>query len=158
MKTEQLDQALHQKFVTERARLVFWHDPNAEFTEYLAGGFRGNLADVQLLEIARVGGLSAKLRLEREDLTDQYLVYSTGEVPPADEDWLFDIRLYSTQFHADMASLWLQELGLTSLSLRDHLKARAIFLRNSCYALSCRPRMPCFISCSSSKADLSALT
>ena len=32
-------------------------------------------------------------------------------MPPAEEDWLLDIRLYSAQFHADVASLWLQELG-----------------------------------------------
>ena len=76
----------------------------------------------------QVGGLSAKLRLEREDPTGKYLVYSQGEAPPAEEDWLLDIRLYSAQFHADVASIWLQELGLSSLSLRDHLKARAAFL------------------------------
>ena len=43
---------------------------------------------------------------------------------------MLDIRLYSTQFHANVASLWLQELGLSRLSLRDHLKARATFLGN----------------------------
>ena len=35
MKAEQVDQALHQKFVTEGERLVFWHDPNGEFVEYV---------------------------------------------------------------------------------------------------------------------------
>ena len=128
MKAEQVDQALHQKFVTEGARLVFWHDPNGEFADYVGGGLAGDIADVKVLDVAEVGGLSAKLRLEREDRTGKYLVYSKGEVPPAEEDWLLDIRLYSAQFHADVASLWLQELGLSSLSLRDHLKAREAFL------------------------------
>jgi uncharacterized protein (TIGR02687 family) len=128
MKAEQVDQALFQKFVTDDTRLVFWHDPNDEFTDYIEGGFTGDIAHVQVLNVANVGGLSAKLRLEREDPSGKYLVYSTGEAPPAEEDWLLDIRLYSAQFHADVASLWLQELGLSSLSLRDHLKARAIFL------------------------------
>ena len=130
MKAEQIDQALHQRFVTEGARLVFWHDPNGEFADYVGGGLASDTADVQVLDVAEVGGLSAKLRLEREDRTGKYLVYSKGEVPPAEEDWLLDIRLYSAQFHADVASLWLQELGLSSLSLRDHLKARATFLGN----------------------------
>ena len=58
------------------------------------------------------------------------LVYTKGEAPRTEEDWLLDIRLYSAQFHADVASLWLQELGLSSLSLRNHLKARATFLGN----------------------------
>ena len=130
MKAEQVDQALHQKFVAEGARLVFWHDPNGEFADYVRDGLTGDLAEVQVLDVAEVGELSAKLRLEREDPTGKYLVYSQGKVPPAEEDWLLDIRLYSAQFHADVASLWLQELGLSSLSLRDHLKARAAFLRN----------------------------
>jgi len=128
MKAEQVDQALHQKFVTEDERLVFWHDAPGEFVDYVEGGLTGDIAEVQVLDVAAVGGLSAKLCLEQEDPTGKYLVYSKGEEPPADTDWLLDIRLYSAQFHADVASLWLQELGLSSLSLRDHLKARAAFL------------------------------
>ena len=130
MKAEQVDQALRQKFVNEGARLVFWHDENGEFAEYVAGGLPDDMAAVQVLDLARVGGFSAKLRLEREDPRGQYLVYSQGELPPAEEDWLLDIRLYSAHFHADMASIWLQELGLSGLALRDHLKAREAFLRN----------------------------
>ena len=130
MKAEQVDQALHQKFVTEGERLVFWHDENGEFADYVADGLTGEIADVKLLDVAEVGGLSAKLRLERDDPTSKYLVYTKGSAPPAEEDWLLDIRLYSPQFHADVASLWLQELGLSSLSLRNHLKARATFLGN----------------------------
>ncbi len=128
MKAEQVDQALRQKFLAEGARLVFWHDQNGEFADYVRAGLAGDLAEVKVLEVARVGGLSSKLTLEREDRTGKYLVYSTGQAPPAEEDLLLDIRLYSAQFHADVASLWLQELGLSSLSLRDHLKARTTFL------------------------------
>ncbi len=128
MKASQVDQALSQKFVKEGERLVFWHDSNGEFADYVEGGLTGDIASVQVLDVGALGGLSAKLLLEREDRTGQYLIYSQGEAPGAEEDWLLDIRLYSAQFHADVASLWLQELGLTRLSLRDHLKARAVFL------------------------------
>ena len=128
MKAEQIDQALQQKFVSKGERLVFWHDANGEFTDYIATGLNGSLADIKVLDLASTGGLSTKLRLERDDPTGQYLIYSQGELPPAEEDWLLDIRLYSAQFHADVASIWLQELGLASLSLRDHLKIRASFL------------------------------
>lgn len=128
MKAEQVDQALQQKFITENARLVFWHDENGEFADYIAAGLSGKIAHVQILDLTQVGGFSAKLRLEREDPTGKYLVYSQGESTPAGEDWLLDIRLYSTQFHADVASIWLQELRLSSLALRDHLKVRAAFL------------------------------
>ncbi|MCK4305151.1 MAG: hypothetical protein KAY24_13020 [Candidatus Eisenbacteria sp.] len=75
MKAEQVDKALHQKFITEDARLVFWHDPNGEFADYVAGGLAGAIEDVQVLDVAEVvGGLSTKLRLEREDRTGKYLM------------------------------------------------------------------------------------
>ncbi len=128
MKGHELDKALHQKFVAEDARLVFWHDAEREFADYVADGLPDDLAGVQLLDVGKVGGLAAKLKLETEDTSGKYLVYSSGEYPDAELDWLLDIRLYSTEFHADIASVWLQELGLSTLSLRDHLKARAGFL------------------------------
>ena len=102
MKAEQVDKALHQKFFIEGKRLVFWHDAEGEFAEYvsgvLGGDLVGELAGVQVLDVEQLGGLSAKLRLEREDPTGKYLVYSKGERPVADQDWLLDIRLYSAQF------------------------------------------------------------
>ncbi len=130
MKAEQVDQALRQKFVTDDERLVFWHDANGEFADYIGGGLPEGLVAVKVLDVAAVGALSAKLRLEREDTAGKYLVYSTGDLAHPEEDWLLDIRLYSAQFHADVASIWLQELGLNELYLRDHLKSRAVFLGN----------------------------
>ena len=41
MKAEQVDQALHQKFIEEGERLVFWHDENGEFSDYVAEDFSG---------------------------------------------------------------------------------------------------------------------
>ncbi len=128
MKAEQVDQALHQKFITEGQRLVFWHDAPGEFAEYVRAGLPDGLDDVQVWNVAEQGSFAAKLRFERDGRSGQYLVYSQGEAPPAEEDWLLDIRLYSDTFHADIASLWANELGLSRLSLREQLKSRAAFL------------------------------
>ena len=130
MRAEQVDQALLQKFIAEEERLVFWHDRDGEFADYMADGLSGDLSEVQVLDVAQVGGLSAKLKLEREDPLGKYLIYTRGEELDAEQDWLLDIRLYSAEFHADVASIWLQELELSGLYLRDHLKARAAFLGN----------------------------
>ena len=130
MKAEQVDKALYQKFVGDNERLVFWHDAEGEFGDYVTGGLSGELAAVQVLDVAKHGGLPSKLLLERDDTAGKYLVYSVGDLPAAEEDWLLDIRLYSAEFHADVASIWLHELGLSGLYLRDHLKARAAFLGN----------------------------
>ena len=52
MKAEQVDQALRQKFIDEGERLVFWHDPNGEFSDYVEGGLNGDLAGVQVHDVA----------------------------------------------------------------------------------------------------------
>ena len=127
MKTVEIDQALERKFNEEQARLVFWHDEDSEFGSYLLSGLSGSLSSVQVINANQKGGLATKLFLEREDTEGQYLVYSTGPAPAPEHDWLLDIRLYSENFYADIASIWLQDLALSSLSLRDHLKARAPF-------------------------------
>ena len=130
MKAEQVDQALRQKFVDEDQRIVFWNDENGEFADYIDVGLSAELCEINLLDLREVGGLSAKLRLEQDDPAGKYLVYSQGKMPAAEQDWLLDIRHYSAKFHADVASLWLQELGLVNLSLREHLKSRSKFLSN----------------------------
>jgi hypothetical protein len=45
-------------------------------------------------------------------------------------DWLLDIRLRSRSFHADNASILLEDLGLTSQQLRAHFKERTKFLKS----------------------------
>ena len=130
MKADQVDQALRQKFLEEDQRIVFWDDLEGEFSDYISRGLPSELVAVTVLEPAKLGGLPTKLLIEREDSSGKYLLYSTGEQPSADEDWLLDIRLYGAEFHADVASIWLQELGLSGLFLRDHLKARSEFLGN----------------------------
>ena len=130
MKAEQVDKALHQKFVLDGERLVFWHDPDAEFSDYLADGLNPDLGAVTLIHVNDNGGLPTKLLLEKDDPSGKYLLYRTGARPPAEQDWLFDIRAYSAEFHADIASLWLEELGLTAMYLRGHLRARSAFLGN----------------------------
>ena len=86
MSTSQNNQALQQKFLSDGQRLVFWHDGAGEFADYIEAGLPDELSEIQILELAKVGGLSAKLKLEREDPVGKYLIYSRGEQPQAEED------------------------------------------------------------------------
>ncbi len=130
MKSEQVDQALCQKFITERERIVFWNDPNGEFVDYITQGLPVELANVTVLDPQENGGLSTKLLLENEDQDGQYLLYSSREKPLAEDDWLLDVRLYAAEFHADVSSIWLHELGLNGLGMREHIQKRAVFFRS----------------------------
>lgn len=105
-------------------RIVFWNDPQGEFTENLDALTPDG---VQLLRVDQMGALAAKIRIELEEPQAKFLVYSPQPEPAPEDDWLLDIRLYSKVFTADAASLLLNELGLESQTLRAHLSERKVF-------------------------------
>lgn len=121
----QIHTALKRLFNEEGHRIVFWNDPDQEFRNALRFVVPENVTAVNLEEVAALG---LKIRLEREEPDGKFLLYAPHEEPDPSEDWLLDIRLYSESFRADRASILLQELGLLTASLREHLlKYRKFF-------------------------------
>lgn len=106
-------------------RIVFWHDVDAEFS-----GFVDTMAlqGVQLIRTDEQSNLRIKLQIEGAP-NQCWLLYSNLPEPEPSKDWLLDVRLRSKTFRADSASILLEDLGLTTISLRTHLKERAKFLR-----------------------------
>lgn len=127
MDVTQLQAALVRVFAEEQARLVFWNDPEREFLDSLRDI---KLDDVEILNLDEIAALELKIRLEQEDPKRRYLLYSSGEEPEYQDDWLLDIRLYSRSFRADRASILLDELGLTRQLLRAHISKRRKFFDN----------------------------
>ena len=127
METKQIHDALSRLFEDEEQRLVFWNDPGQEFADILP---TLQLDNVKVLRLDQMGALEAKIRLEQDDPTGRYLLYSPTEEPAYENDWLLDIRLYSRSFRADRASIILQELGLLDQSLRQHIAERHTFFEN----------------------------
>ena len=127
MDNKQITDALDSIFQEENARIVFWNDPDREFLSIVPFLM---LKDVTTLRLDQMGALEVKIRLEREDITGKYLLYSPDEEPDYEQDRLLDLRLYGRSFRADRASIILRELGLANLSLREHLAARRKFLDN----------------------------
>jgi uncharacterized protein (TIGR02687 family) len=124
MDTRQINDALNRIFNDEGHRIVFWNDPEQEFESILSSVA---LEQVNVVRLDRIGSLELKIRIEREDTTGRYLLYSPAEEPEYENDWLLDIRLYSRSFRADRASILLNELGLESQHLRQHLADRRKF-------------------------------
>ncbi|MGD0040779.1 MAG: BREX-1 system phosphatase PglZ type A, partial [Isosphaeraceae bacterium] len=130
MDTKQIETALVKLFDEEGHRIVFWNDPEQEFLSFMNGLPMFFLEGVKVLRLDRMGALEAKIRIEREDPTRNYLVYAPSEEPEYDKDWLLDMRLYGRSFRADRASIILTELGLANQSLREHLALRRKFFDN----------------------------
>lgn len=125
MSNFQIRPILSQLFID--SRIVFWNDAEQEF----AGEIETHVPEgVTLLMLDDEPKLVVKKRLEFEDRTGQYLIYSKEPEPLPEEDWLLNIRLCSRIFRADAISIQLDELGLANQAMREHLKRRNKFLRN----------------------------
>ena len=127
MDVAQITAALDRVFNDEQVRIVFWNDPDREFVETLPDIA---LAGVEVLKLDEVGALEVKVRIEQDDPTGRYLLYSPAEEPDYEDDWLLDMRLYGRSFRADRASIILQELRLAHQHLRQHLAKRRKFFDN----------------------------
>ncbi|UVT18290.1 MAG: BREX-1 system phosphatase PglZ type A (plasmid) [Nitrospira sp.] len=127
MDARQIQDTLDRIYKEEGARIVFWNDPDKEFQTILPAL---NLDGVNIIQLNELGALEVKIRVEREDPTGRYLLYSPSEEPDYENDWLLDVRLYSRPFRADRASILLNELGLKNLHLRQYLSDRRKFFDN----------------------------
>ena len=105
--------------------IVFWHDVETEFSSVVDGMA---LDGVQLIRMDEQSNLRIKLQLEGAP-NQRWLLYSNQPEPEPSKDWLLDVRLRSKVFRADSTSILLEDLGLTTMSLRTHLKERSKFLR-----------------------------
>ena len=127
MDTNQLTTSLNKIFHTEGHRIVFWYDPGSEFAEEIPSL---ELEGVTIIQLQQESALALKVRLETKDLTGKYLLYAPTPEPEPEADWLLDIRLFSRTFHADRASIVMNELGLTRQAMRQHVALRSKFFNS----------------------------
>lgn len=124
MSQQRITDALANLFTS--TPLVFWNDPDAEFVTAVEGLTPGGVA---LVNLDTTPSLQAKLTVERSGRGDKFLFYRAKPEPDLANDWLLDVRLRSKVFRADSASILLEDLGLASQQLREHLKLRGKFLK-----------------------------
>ena len=127
MDTKQIQDALKNIFEEKKKRIIFWYDAEQEFEDTLPSI---QVDDVSILRVDEYSALELKIKLECEDEKGRYVLYAPYAEPAPDEDWLFDIRLYSYTFLADQASILLKELNIERQSLRPYLKERKTFFKS----------------------------
>jgi uncharacterized protein (TIGR02687 family) len=123
MSQQRITESLTALFTTHP--VVFWHDVESEFVSAVDGL---QLDGVQLVRLDDTPALRVKLDIERTS-NQRWLIYSAKPEPEPAKDWLLDVRMRSKSFRADSTSILLEDLGLTTQGLRQHLKERAKFLR-----------------------------
>ena len=127
MTSDQITSVLDRLYTGDGHRIVMWNDPDQEFTDFVD---KLALEGVTVLHTDRESTLQVKKRLELDDRSGKYLLYSAREAPPMEGDWLLDIRHYAYSFRADKASLVIDDLGLINHSLRGHLVERKKFFES----------------------------
>ena len=123
MTQQRISDSLRTLFATHK--VVFWHDVEAEFASLVDGL---TLDSVALIRLDGASAMRIKLDVEQHP-QQRYLMYSNHPEPEPSKDWLLDVRLRSKAFSADSTSILLDDLGLSTISLRTHLKGRTKFLR-----------------------------
>jgi uncharacterized protein (TIGR02687 family) len=127
MNIKQITDSLSKIYQEEHKRIVFWYDTEGEFAEVLPSL---DLVDVAIIRLDETAALHLKIQLEMEHAENRYLLYSPGPEPAHEDDWLLDIRMYSHVFHADKASLILNDLGLPRQSMRAYCNSRKTFFNS----------------------------
>ncbi|PIP38564.1 MAG: BREX-1 system phosphatase PglZ type A [Desulfobacterales bacterium CG23_combo_of_CG06-09_8_20_14_all_51_8] len=127
MDIKQISDALNRIFTEKNKRIIFWYDGEKEFEDILPSL---TVNDAVVLRMDGNSALELKIRLEFDDTKGRYVLYAPWHEPPPEEDWLFDIRLYSHTFLADSASIIMKELDLPHQSLRPYIQKRKAFFNS----------------------------
>lgn len=114
METEKITQKLNKRFAAPlpefyKRRIIFWHDEDREFERKLD---EIQVENAKLLVLTGSNNFAAKKLLIVDDAASNYLVYSPLSYESQEDDWLLNIELYSEQFRADLASIWMNEMNL----------------------------------------------
>ena len=81
------------------------------------------LENAKVVALTGSNTFSIKKLLSVDDLMTNYLVYDPLVYDQPDDNWLLDVELYSEEFRADLVSIWMDEMGLTSTpAMRKQIK------------------------------------
>lgn len=111
----------------QKRNIVFWFDSVAEFADKL------DSLGIENGKVAVYDGqnyFNVKCLLEIDDTESNYLVYAPIKKPDPLDNYLYDIMLYSSELVADITTIYMRELGLTSPELVEVVKNYALFLKN----------------------------
>ena len=104
--SERITSSLRRLF--DQQRIVFWYDADRDLRHEFDDADVPGVSKVEVVN----NEFGLKYRMLRQEPDTRFLVYHHGPKPDEQSNWLLDILLSTTEFHADQATLWLTELGL----------------------------------------------
>jgi len=130
---EKVIQSLLKKFDLdefEKRKIIFWYDD-----DHTLGDDIDEVKEILLKHGIKVHVLNnnyfaTKKLLEKDDVSSNYLIYSTESEPAYQDNWLLDIQLYSEPFETSRLSSIKSELGIEDHRLDDIIEAHISFFDN----------------------------
>lgn len=107
-------------------RVVFWYDPDEQFTSTFN---ELQLEGVEKLQLAN-NAFTTKYRLLIQQPSQNFLLYIPNREPAPQDNWLFDIQKSGLTFSADPAALIYADLGLRQRRLENTIREHQNFFQN----------------------------
>ncbi|NLN43209.1 MAG: BREX-1 system phosphatase PglZ type A [Methanosarcina sp.] len=122
----------------EKRKIVFWYDMDKTGWDEEKQAPSGELEEIIKIlngenikfHILNNNYFETKKLLEIEDLESNYLIYSPEEERPHEENWLFDIQLYSSKFENSRISDIKSEFEIDGYELDDFFTEYQKFFGN----------------------------
>ena len=109
-------------------RIIFWQDPEGEFSVFVDGL---SLPNAKIVKLTGNNNFAVKKLLLADDPKSNYLVYNPLVYQDVKNDYFLDIEGYSEEFRADFLSMRLDALGAVQTpAMRHAVKEYAKFFEN----------------------------
>lgn len=128
-----------------KRRIVVWIDEDAEFADKLD---EITVNGAKVIALTGTNNFCVKKLLAVDDPNSNYLVYRPFAYESDEDNWLLDIELYGEEFHADLVSMWMDEMGIPQTpALRHCIKQFRKFFnaqarRNKINSQATKPNTP----------------
>lgn len=113
----------------QKRNIVFWYNGDGKFQEQLPG-LQEQLDDAEIVTYTGNNSFNLKYKIEVENPKKNYLVYVPSFKPASADNYLLDMYMYSQEFEADVATIYMRELGIKNPALFESVKQYEAFFGN----------------------------
>ena len=113
----------------QKRNIVFWYNGDGKFQEQLPG-LQEQLTDAEIVTYTGSNSFNLKHKIEVENPEKNFLVYVPTFKPAPADNYLLDMYMYSQEFEADVATIYMRELGIKNPALFETVKQYEAFFGN----------------------------
>lgn len=113
----------------QKRNIIFWYNGDGKFKEMIPG-LQEQLKDAEVVIFSGSNSFNLKYQIEVENPNKNYLVYVPSFKPAPAENYLLDMYMYSQEFEADVATIYMRELGIKNPALFETVKKYENFFGN----------------------------